>query len=283
MAAPSDTLFVSGLPAGIPQDQVKSIFSAYGDINTVTVVGQSAYIKFATADEAKWIQENLNGNMPEGLTEPIEVKFHSGAKGKGKAGKDDWSKGGKGDWGYGKAGKDGKGEKGDSWGPYGKGGKDFGGEDSKGKDGKGKGKGKGKISIRDLFDGLCKAGALPGGEKYENDENTIFVGSLPTDTTSLDLYKIFSPFGAIAPKGILAMLHRDTGNCKGYGFVNFLDGVAAQTAIAALNGTTMGEGEEQTQLTVTNKRLGGDSGEGKGDGKSFGKGESKGKWGKGKW
>jgi len=293
MAAPSENLCISGLPAGMDEAKLKGIFGAYGDITSVKVVGTTAFVKFATLDEAKWIQENLNGNMPEGLTEPIEVKF-SVEKGKGKdsgkGGKDNWSNGGKGDWssGYGKGG---KGDKGDSWGPYAKGGKDYGGKDNKGKgdakgkdgkdsgkDGKdGKGKGKGKIGIRDLFDGLCTAEALPGGAKYENDENTLFVGGLPQDTTDLDLYKIFSPFGAIAPKGIKAMLHLPTGNCKGYGFVNFMDASASHAATAALNGTTMGD--EGATLEVTSKRLGGDSGEGKGDGKGDGKGKS----GKGKW
>merc|ERR1711953_1370698 len=114
------------------------------------------------------------------------------------------------------------------------------------------GKGKGKVGIRDLFSGLCNAGALPGGAKYENDENTLFVGGLPHDTTDLDLYKIFSPFGAIAPKGIKAMIHQPTGNCKGFGFVNFMDPAASAAAIAALNGTTMGD--EGAELQVTSKR-----------------------------
>jgi len=134
-------------------------------------------------------------------------------------------------------------------------------------------------------DGLCTAGALPGGANYENDENTLFVGGLPHDTTDLDLYKIFSPFGAIAPKGIKAMLHLPTGNCKGYGFVNFMDASASQAAVAALNGTTMGD--EGAILEVMNKRLDDGAGESAGDGKGGGKGDGKdygkGKWGKGKW
>lgn len=292
MAAPCENVCISGLPAGMDEAAVKGIFGAYGDITSIKVVGQQAYVKFATVDEAKWIQENLSGNMPEGLTEPIDVKF-SAEKGKGK----DGAKGGKDNWSNGGYGKGGKGEKGESWGPYAKGGKDSGkeswGKDSGGKD-KGKGdakgkdgksKGKGKIGIKTLFDGLCEAGALPGATasgKYENDENTLFVGGLPVDTTDLDLYKIMSPFGAIAPKGIRAMTHFDTGNCKGYGFVNFMEGAAAQAAIAALNGTTMGD--EGAVLEVMSKRLGGGSGDGKGDGKADGKGDGKGKAAaKGKW
>jgi RNA recognition motif-containing protein len=285
MAAPCENLSISGLPAGTNEASVKTIFGAYGDITSVKVFGRSAFVKFATVDEAKWIQENLNGNMPEGLTEPIEVKF-SPEKGKGKdagkGGKDSWSNGGKGDL---SSGKGGKGDKGDSWGPYAKGGKDNGKGEGKGKDGKdGKGKGKGKIGIRDLFHGLCEAGALPGGAKYENDENTLYVKGLPSDTTDLDLYRIFSPFGSIAPQGIKAMLWRDSGLCKGFGFVNFMDPAASTAAVAALNGTTMGD--EGATLEVMNKRLDDGAGESAGDGKGGGKGDGKdygkGKWGKGK-
>mmetsp|Transcript_106732 Transcript_106732/g.166696 ORF Transcript_106732/g.166696 Transcript_106732/m.166696 type:complete len:271 (+) Transcript_106732:36-848(+) len=268
MAAAGDSLVIGGLPDGTNEELVQQIFAAYGDIKSVKMLPsqpggkQSCAIRFGSVDEAKWIQENIDGNMPEGLTEPLQIKFltssavQSIVKGKGswKGGKESWSKG----WS-----KDG-GEKGDSWGPYAKGGKDFGGK------GESKGKGKGKwlnptsVSVKTLFDGLCNAGALPGGEKYENNEGALFVGALPPDTTDMDLYKIFSPFGAIAPQGVRAMQWWDTGACKGYGFVNFLDPLAAQTAISTLHGTQMGE-DPQNTLVVMSKRLSGDKGDGKGE------------------
>merc|ERR1740138_598309 len=93
------------------------------------------------------------------------------------------------------------------WGmSMGKGGKDKGGKGGKG------GKGKGK-SIQSLKSSLITAGALPGGKYMNDNDNALFVGSLPNDTTTEDLYEIFSPFGAIAAKGCRAM-YDDWGQCK---------------------------------------------------------------------
>merc|ERR1712039_25650 len=129
----------------------------------------------------------------------------------------------------------------DSWG--GKGGMDSWGWDPSSK---GKGKGKGKAGgIKGLKMTLKTSGALPGG-KWANDENALFVGGLPSDTTTTDLYEIFAHFGS----------------CKGIGFVNFTDQSVAQTAIMSLNGATMPDG---TTLKVSTKQpsKGGDGGKGK--------------------
>merc|ERR1719264_581619 len=70
--------------------------------------GLAAIVEFASIDEAKWVVENLNGNMPQGLTDPVACNFkRERAKGKGK----NW---GKDDGGYGKSGWSPKGSKG--WG-----------------------------------------------------------------------------------------------------------------------------------------------------------------------
>merc|ERR1712232_1194116 len=103
--------------------------------------------------------------------------------------------------------------------------------------GKGCGKGcakTGPIGIKQLVDGILESGALPGGAKYTNDENTLFVGGMPEDTTDEDLFLLFS---AIAPRGVRAMANEDKSACKGFGFVNFLDYASAGTAIETLNGT----------------------------------------------
>merc|ERR1712187_921513 len=99
------------------------------------------------------------------------------------------------------------------------------------------GKGKGMDSIAVLKRGLMAANVLPGG-RWNNDENCLFVGSLPEDTTDMDLYEIFSPFGAIPSRGVKA-LQTPEGICKGIGFINFLSSEAAQKAIMTLNGTRM--------------------------------------------
>eukprot|EP00747_Dinoflagellata_sp_TGD_P163911 gnl/TRDRNA2_/TRDRNA2_183123_c0_seq1.p1 gnl/TRDRNA2_/TRDRNA2_183123_c0~~gnl/TRDRNA2_/TRDRNA2_183123_c0_seq1.p1 ORF type:complete len:158 (+),score=36.39 gnl/TRDRNA2_/TRDRNA2_183123_c0_seq1:84-557(+) len=85
--------------------------------------------------------------------------------------------------------------------------------------------------------------APPGGGRWENDDSTLFVGGLPSDTTDLDMYNIFAPFGAIAPRGATAMKDKENASkCTGIGFVNYMEVAHAQHAIQKLNGTMMSDG-----------------------------------------
>lgn len=239
---PSDNLFISDLPETFDENSLRTVLGAYGNIAQCKLLPSqpgrkaAAMVRFATVDEAKWIVDNVNGNIPQGLTEPIAVKFAMSKDQK-------------------------QGDGGKGWGPYGDGGKDGWGKDG---GGKGKGVAKGKCGIRTLVDGLQKSGALPGGFQAANDGNTLFVAGLPGDTTDCDLFKIFSPFGAV--KSVKAMTDPATGLCKGIGFVNCLDEAVAQMAIMTLNGTSLPDG---TWLTVKVKQ---DSSKGKGDG-GCGKGD----------
>merc|ERR1712048_747908 len=61
------------------------------------------------------------------------------------------------------------------------------------------------------------------------------------DATDLDLYKLFSPFGAIAPTGVKVMMNPD-GTSKGFGFADFLMAEDAATAVLALDNFTMSDG-----------------------------------------
>merc|ERR1719263_326288 len=85
-----------------------------------------------------------------------------------------------------------------------------------------------------LVRSLCAGGQLPGGRKWENNENTLFVGGLPEDMTDLDMYTIFSPFGAIASRGANARIDKETGKCTGIGFINYLDNASAESAIRTM-------------------------------------------------
>jgi len=234
-ASPSDNLYFADLPFGFDDAAVQRIFGAYGQIVQSKVLPTTApgakvacMIRFATLDEAKWIVENLNGNIPQGLTDPIVVRY--AAPGKGGGGK-----------GFGK---------GAPPAPAAYGGAQFspapGGFFNQGAlpamAGKGMGKTGGKVSIKVLYNGLLAASALPGNASYNSDtDNTLYVAGLPADTQDLDLYKIFSPFGAIAPRGVRAMTFPE-GTCRGFGFVNFNDAAAAQMASNVLNGTTLPDG-----------------------------------------
>lgn len=66
----------------------------------------------------------------------------------------------------------------------------------------------------------------------------IFVGNLSYQTTQDDLLAAFSQFGNVERVSI--MTDRDTGQPRGFAFVEMSDSHAAQTAIAQLNGTELG-------------------------------------------
>eukprot|EP00930_Biecheleria_cincta_P017811 TRINITY_DN14057_c0_g1_i1.p1 TRINITY_DN14057_c0_g1~~TRINITY_DN14057_c0_g1_i1.p1 ORF type:complete len:257 (+),score=49.22 TRINITY_DN14057_c0_g1_i1:95-865(+) len=230
---PSDNLFMADLPEGITEDMLRQVFSSYGTVRDCKVIGSNtpgtsaALVRFASVQEGEWIVANLNGRIPEGLMAPVVVRFSS-------------SKGGKG-----------KGKVAARPAPYHatatvvppripampvsrgpvletRGGVAMAG-------GKGKGKCKDGSCIRSCTQSLAEQ-TLPGGAKCPNDGNTVFVAGLPRDTTNLEMYHMFSPFGAIAYKGCTASLDKMTGDCIGIGFVNYLDHDAALAAITALNG-----------------------------------------------
>jgi len=262
--AVSDNLYISDLPPEITDAGVQAIFGAYGNITSLKVIppkqpGQkgAALVRFGSVQEASWIVDNLNGNMPEGLNEPIQVKYaNSGGKG-GKGG------------GYGKA--DGGGWPEQRPAPYAGGGKAAGiaGKDAgkgMGKAGQGKAGGGGGNGIKALIIQASKQGTLPGGGP-KADNQCVYIKGLPSDTTDLELYKLCAPFGAIAQRGVTAMHHPD-GTCTSIGFVDFLDAQATQACINTLQGLKLPDGTELF-LKTKNARKGGAKGDGKKGG--FGK------------
>lgn len=226
---PSDNVFVTDLPADFQEGNIAPIFSSYGTVISSRylpgdgVKKNAALIRFASVEEAQWIVDNINGNIPQGLAEPVTVRFAS-KKGKGGGWKGD-----------------GKGDKSNRWEPYNGGSTDNGGKaEGKGTGKKGK-NGEPECSIHTLLQGLLQAGALPGGQ-WSNEENALFIGGLPSDTTTDDMYAIFSPFGAIPARGIKAMREKD-GRCSGIGFVNYVEASSMQQAMLTLDGTQMPDGK----------------------------------------
>merc|ERR1712048_724914 len=52
-----------------------------------------------------------------------------------------------------------------------------------------------------LVKGLIQENLLPGSGR-KPDENSLYITGLPHNTTNIDLYKIFAPFGAIPATGV---------------------------------------------------------------------------------
>eukprot|EP00931_Biecheleriopsis_adriatica_P114385 TRINITY_DN900_c0_g1_i1.p1 TRINITY_DN900_c0_g1~~TRINITY_DN900_c0_g1_i1.p1 ORF type:complete len:281 (+),score=56.04 TRINITY_DN900_c0_g1_i1:83-925(+) len=265
MEVPSDNIFATGMPTGLTNEDVSRLFSNYGSVASVRITSKpehnftSALVRFASQAEAKYVVENLNGNLAPGLTNPLQVRY-ANAPGKG---------GGKG----GCAGKDGGlnlvgiGALGDSGG--------FGGDSRYDPYGLGallggKGMGKGGKGMNDA-ESMCLAlegsGHLPGAGIPKNQVIEVFVFGLPPDTTDAHLYRLFSTFGQISPKGCSVNFAKDTGLCKGFGFVNYLSNESAQLAIESLNGFQFAPGKSlRVELKSEGKRAGGAAGGGGGKG-----------------
>ncbi|MGF1565598.1 MAG: RNA recognition motif domain-containing protein [Flavobacteriales bacterium] len=63
----------------------------------------------------------------------------------------------------------------------------------------------------------------------------IFVTKLSPNVTQEELHSLFAQFGTVASAKVI--IDRETGNSKGYGFVEMEDETEGQTAIDALNDT----------------------------------------------
>ncbi len=67
----------------------------------------------------------------------------------------------------------------------------------------------------------------------------IYVGGLPYQTTEQDLLALFEVSGQVTSTTVI--MDRDTGQSKGFGFVEMGDDQAAKSAIERLNGTALGD------------------------------------------
>eukprot|EP00927_Polykrikos_kofoidii_P036945 TRINITY_DN31132_c0_g1_i1.p1 TRINITY_DN31132_c0_g1~~TRINITY_DN31132_c0_g1_i1.p1 ORF type:complete len:623 (+),score=98.23 TRINITY_DN31132_c0_g1_i1:87-1955(+) len=79
---PSPNLFVKGLPLRIGEETIRAIFSAYGTVTSCSLLppspgatDASCQMSMSNTEQAKWLVNNVNGNMPLGLTDPVEIRF----------------------------------------------------------------------------------------------------------------------------------------------------------------------------------------------------------------
>jgi CspA family cold shock protein len=78
---PNDNIYVSGLPLESSEEFVRQLFSNYGVVVSCKVMppnGRSdcvALVRLADEEQAQWLCDNLNQNIPVGLTIPVSVRF----------------------------------------------------------------------------------------------------------------------------------------------------------------------------------------------------------------
>lgn len=81
MPDPSDNLYICGLPLTCSEEQLRGIFSSYGAVVSVKVLpdngkpDRAALVRMAELQQAQWLVENVNQNIPIGLNSPIVVRF----------------------------------------------------------------------------------------------------------------------------------------------------------------------------------------------------------------
>ena len=89
----------------------------------------------------------------------------------------------------------------------------------------------------------------------------IYVGNLPFTVTEDEVRELFSPHGTV--HGVDLITDRDTGRPRGFGFVE-MDPDAADAAISALDGQTLGERNLKVNEARPREERGGGGGGGGG-------------------
>lgn len=244
MPPPNDSLYIKGLPAGFGDADVRRIFGAYGEVLNVRIVHAAIYndetiaiVKFGRLEQSSWLVQNVNGNIPQGLTKPVVIKYADPPgyrKSKG-AGQDQ------------------------RYSPYG-GGKG-GGYDASSLD---------PTALQALADAINGMAPTDGSGPLKttagastapamggvHDPSSLYVKDLPLHVDDLWLYKVFAPHGAI--EKVRAMPREDgVIGCKGIGFVKFVRADEAATAIARINGHPTFDGSCISVAVKTPKRAGG--------------------------
>lgn len=78
----SDNLYILGLPAEITDRSLQVVMSQYCEVVSCKVLPPTAgspdvaaFVRCAAEDQAKWVLQNLNRNIPTGLQKPVTVMY----------------------------------------------------------------------------------------------------------------------------------------------------------------------------------------------------------------
>ncbi len=108
--------------------------------------------------------------------------------------------------------------------------------------------------------------------------NKLFVGGLAWATTDDSLHQAFSQFGEVTEAKVI--MDRETGRSRGFGFVTFEDGTAADTAQQSMDGQEL-DGRSVRVNEAQERSSGGGGGGyrgGGGGGGGYGGGGGGGRW-----
>jgi len=91
-------------------------------------------------------------------------------------------------------------------------------------------------------------------------ESKLYVGNLPYSTTEDELRNLFSQAGTVASVALIK--DRDTGQSKGFAFVEMSNQAEAEKAISMFNGRDMGQREMKVSIARPRDDRGGGGGYG---------------------
>ena len=235
-------LYMKNVPRDYTQDQLEAMCADYGKIVNVRILtdqmtGKSkgiGFVLFDTREEAEKAQLSLDGYIPEGATDALNVKFADDNISKVRAPPvmvvnqyrppTGWGGGYQGGGGlgggYGAAHQTSYGGPTRNQGRYNQRYNPFGNAQS------------GPPGIGSMGGG---GGGGAGGANGDSAEGHIlFVYNIGPDADERALWQLFAPFGNIAKVNVIRDLQKGTG--KGYGFVTMPNMYEAQSAIQSLNG-----------------------------------------------
>eukprot|EP00927_Polykrikos_kofoidii_P049094 TRINITY_DN43221_c0_g1_i1.p1 TRINITY_DN43221_c0_g1~~TRINITY_DN43221_c0_g1_i1.p1 ORF type:complete len:552 (+),score=75.59 TRINITY_DN43221_c0_g1_i1:230-1885(+) len=218
--SPSDNLFIAGLPVHMTDELVREIFCAYGGIIRTRVLpdngkgDRAALVKMARVAEASWLVQNLNGNIPLGLSTPITVRFADNRAERAKAAEKS----------YGKASSEWQGKGRGKWpGPY-KGGKQV---------------GWGRDYVAGGLGRLTHPLEVKMATQSNPSSTKIWVGSIPAGSSPDNVHCEFSYYGEVTD-----VFLRDDAKVPGrmWAFVTFRHPMSASDAVAAYQTGGIGNG-----------------------------------------
>lgn len=232
---PSDNLYIKGLPADATDEQIAEIFACYATVTSSKLLKHpnecSLLLRVGSVEMATWIVENLNNNIPQGLSSPVQVRYADTPATKaakmaggvmaavaGAAGKDGFFGPGKG-----------KGKGKDMMGPYGQFGdaQPFGNPDPTL-----------PAEVKESVEIVLRNFGAGKGQRYAHggDETNLYVKDLPGTADELYIYKVFSPFGALDSITI------KNGEGWAIAFVKYCANEEANAAIVGLNNCLLPDG-----------------------------------------
>lgn len=245
---PSDNLYVKGLPAGMTELEVQTLFGGYGEVSSCKVLDQGTHgytvsmVRMVNMEDAKWVVDNVNGNIPDGFQNQVQIRYADPPKGSVVATPAQmpqaWTS---------KTPVSGpvkQAPQTQRFSPYG-------------------------ASAPQTVQVVLSSAATPELmqavsetvsevkgfrplAKHEEDPSNLYVKGLPVNADELYIYYVFAPFGAIQS---VRVMRDDTGVCSGTALVKFGSAEDAELAISTLTGNPL---PDHVVLDVSVKTVKGD-------------------------